>query len=117
MVPCSARTLACPSNMHALCARYMQVMEPHYVRCIKPNSLNQPLLFEGANVLQQLRCGGVCVCARASRACEHMPAGWHVCCQAFQPVACVPGPVEPSLVCPCALCLPFARCTHMLSSP
>ena len=33
-------------------------MEPHYVRCIKPNSLNKPMHFEGANVLQQLRCGG-----------------------------------------------------------
>jgi hypothetical protein len=33
-------------------------MEPHYIRCIKPNSFNKPSLFEQVNVLQQLRCGG-----------------------------------------------------------
>jgi myosin-5 len=33
-------------------------MEPHYVRCVKPNSLNQPGLFENSNALHQLRCGG-----------------------------------------------------------
>lgn len=42
------------------CTCSHQVMEPHYVRCIKPNSLNKPMLFEGGNVLQQLRCGGRC---------------------------------------------------------
>lgn len=33
-------------------------MEPHYVRCVKPNGLNQPGLFENTNALHQLRCGG-----------------------------------------------------------
>jgi myosin-5 len=33
-------------------------MEPHYVRCVKPNGLNQPGLFENSNALHQLRCGG-----------------------------------------------------------
>ena len=32
-------------------------MEPHYVRCVKPNGLNSPALFEAAPVLNQLRCG------------------------------------------------------------
>ena len=32
---------------------------PHYIRCIKPNNANRPMLFENANVLHQLRCGGV----------------------------------------------------------
>ncbi|GJP35900.1 hypothetical protein CLOM_g20443 [Closterium sp. NIES-68] len=31
--------------------------EPHYVRCVKPNSKNRPGAFENQNVIQQLRCG------------------------------------------------------------
>jgi len=38
----------------------LHTMEPHYVRCVKPNSLNTPGLFENSNVLHQLRCGGTC---------------------------------------------------------
>jgi hypothetical protein len=30
--------------------------EPHYIRCIKPNSVLKPAIFENTNVLQQLRC-------------------------------------------------------------
>ncbi|GBG00632.1 myosin [Raphidocelis subcapitata] len=41
-------------------------MEPHYIRCIKPNSANAPALFENANVLHQLRCGGVLEAVRIS---------------------------------------------------
>lgn len=37
----------------------LHTMEPHYIRCIKPNSKNQPMDFEDNNVLHQLRCGGV----------------------------------------------------------
>ncbi|KAM7256748.1 hypothetical protein ACFE04_012489 [Oxalis oulophora] len=33
--------------------------EPHYIRCVKPNTLLQPFIFENNNVLQQLRSGGV----------------------------------------------------------
>lgn len=40
--------------------------EPHYIRCIKPNSLNKPGHFESPNVLQQLRCGGVLEAVRIS---------------------------------------------------
>lgn len=31
--------------------------EPHYIRCVKPNNLLKPSIFENKNVLQQLRCG------------------------------------------------------------
>ncbi|KAJ8559335.1 hypothetical protein K7X08_003393 [Anisodus acutangulus] len=33
--------------------------EPHYIRCVKPNSLLKPAIFENVNIMQQLRCGGV----------------------------------------------------------
>lgn len=36
----------------------LHTMEPHYIRCIKPNSLNKPSIFENRNALHQLRCGG-----------------------------------------------------------
>uniref|UniRef100_A0ACD5YU73 Uncharacterized protein n=1 Tax=Avena sativa TaxID=4498 RepID=A0ACD5YU73_AVESA len=42
--------------------------EPHYVRCVKPNSLNRPQLFENQSVLHQLRCGGVLEAVRISLA-------------------------------------------------
>ncbi|KAK9815009.1 hypothetical protein WJX73_004719 [Symbiochloris irregularis] len=41
-------------------------MEPHYIRCIKPNGNNRPLEFENTNVLHQLRCGGVLEAVRIS---------------------------------------------------
>ena len=47
-------------------------MEPHYVRCVKPNGLNSPALFEPAPVLHQLRCGGVLEAVRIS--CAGFPA-------------------------------------------
>ena len=40
--------------------------EPHYIRCIKPNGRNVPSAFEDANVLHQLRCGGVLEAVRIS---------------------------------------------------
>lgn len=40
--------------------------EPHYVRCIKPNTVNKPGIFEPKNVLHQLRCGGVLEAIRIS---------------------------------------------------
>ncbi|KAD4384135.1 hypothetical protein E3N88_24303 [Mikania micrantha] len=40
--------------------------EPHYVRCIKPNNLLKPDIFENQNILQQLRCGGVMEAIRIS---------------------------------------------------
>ncbi|KAG8389131.1 hypothetical protein BUALT_Bualt02G0197300 [Buddleja alternifolia] len=40
--------------------------EPHYIRCVKPNNLLKPSIFENHNVLQQLRCGGVMEAIRIS---------------------------------------------------
>ncbi|KAF6146596.1 hypothetical protein GIB67_008882 [Kingdonia uniflora] len=42
--------------------------EPHYIRCVKPNSLNRPHKFENQSVLHQLRCGGVLEAVRISLA-------------------------------------------------
>ena len=35
----------------------LNATEPHYIRCVKPNNLLKPAIFENHNVLQQLRCG------------------------------------------------------------
>jgi myosin-5 len=35
----------------------LSTTEPHYIRCVKPNNLLKPSIFENKNVLQQLRCG------------------------------------------------------------
>ncbi|XP_022892708.1 myosin-15 [Olea europaea var. sylvestris] len=42
--------------------------EPHYIRCVKPNSLNRPHKFENRSILHQLRCGGVLEAVRISLA-------------------------------------------------
>ncbi|KAI3782995.1 hypothetical protein L2E82_13056 [Cichorium intybus] len=42
--------------------------EPHYIRCVKPNNLLKPCIFENANIMQQLRCGGVLEAIRISMA-------------------------------------------------
>ncbi|KAG6505647.1 hypothetical protein ZIOFF_038012 [Zingiber officinale] len=44
----------------------LNATEPHYIRCIKPNNLLKPSIFENHNVLQQLRCGGVLEAIRIS---------------------------------------------------
>ncbi|XP_042384069.1 protein OPAQUE1-like [Zingiber officinale] len=46
----------------------LSLTEPHYIRCIKPNSLNRPQKFENQSVLHQLRCGGVLEAVRISLA-------------------------------------------------
>ncbi|CAL4920245.1 unnamed protein product [Urochloa decumbens] len=35
----------------------LSATEPHYIRCIKPNNVLKPAIFENSDVLQQLRCG------------------------------------------------------------
>ncbi|KAE9589640.1 putative myosin ATPase [Lupinus albus] len=40
--------------------------EPHYIRCVKPNNLLKPAIFENMNIMQQLRCGGVLEAIRIS---------------------------------------------------
>ncbi|CAI9117967.1 OLC1v1019461C1 [Oldenlandia corymbosa var. corymbosa] len=44
----------------------LSATEPHYVRCVKPNNVLKPSIFENQNVLQQLRCGGVMEAIRIS---------------------------------------------------
>ncbi|KAI4344563.1 hypothetical protein L6164_011775 [Bauhinia variegata] len=40
--------------------------EPHYIRCVKPNNVLKPAIFENVNIIQQLRCGGVLEAIRIS---------------------------------------------------
>ncbi|CAL9751955.1 unnamed protein product [Musa acuminata subsp. burmannicoides] len=40
--------------------------QPHYIRCVKPNNVLKPAIFENSNVIQQLRCGGVLEAIRIS---------------------------------------------------
>ncbi|CAL9163951.1 unnamed protein product [Musa hybrid cultivar] len=44
----------------------LSATQPHYIRCVKPNNLLKPAIFENHNVLQQLRCGGVLEAIRIS---------------------------------------------------
>ncbi|XP_019082520.1 PREDICTED: myosin-10-like [Camelina sativa] len=44
----------------------LNTTEPHYIRCVKPNNVLKPEIFENANVLHQLRCGGVMEAIRIS---------------------------------------------------
>ncbi|CAN8273523.1 unnamed protein product [Cochlearia groenlandica] len=53
----------------------LSTTEPHYIRCVKPNNLLKPLIFENQNVLQQLRCGGVMEAIRIS--CAGFPTRKH----------------------------------------
>jgi hypothetical protein len=45
-------------------------LEPHYVRCIKPNPGSKPLLLDDSYALHQLKCGGVMEAVRISCAGE-----------------------------------------------
>uniref|UniRef100_A0A7N0ZXB4 Myosin-17-like n=1 Tax=Kalanchoe fedtschenkoi TaxID=63787 RepID=A0A7N0ZXB4_KALFE len=44
----------------------LSATEPHYIRCVKPNNVLKPAIFENKNVIQQLRCGGVLEAIRIS---------------------------------------------------
>ncbi|CAI0473412.1 unnamed protein product [Linum tenue] len=44
----------------------LSVTEPHYIRCVKPNNVLKPAIFENVNIIQQLRCGGVLEAIRIS---------------------------------------------------
>ncbi|TYI59860.1 hypothetical protein E1A91_D10G065400v1 [Gossypium mustelinum] len=44
----------------------LSATEPHYIRCVKPNNVLKPAIFENFNVIQQLRCGGVLEAIRIS---------------------------------------------------
>ncbi|KAK1264607.1 hypothetical protein QJS04_geneDACA017858 [Acorus gramineus] len=44
----------------------LSTTEPHYIRCVKPNNVLKPAIFENFNIIQQLRCGGVLEAIRIS---------------------------------------------------
>nr|DAD36922.1 TPA_asm: hypothetical protein HUJ06_007563 [Nelumbo nucifera] len=44
----------------------LNATDPHYIRCVKPNNLLKPSIFDNNNILQQLRCGGVMEAIRIS---------------------------------------------------
>ncbi|XP_076957168.1 myosin-17-like [Bidens hawaiensis] len=44
----------------------LSTMEPHYIRCVKPNNVLKPAIFENLNIIQQLQCGGVLEAIRIS---------------------------------------------------
>ncbi|KAL0015018.1 hypothetical protein SO802_002087 [Lithocarpus litseifolius] len=44
----------------------LNTTEPYYIRCVKPNNVLKPAIFENVNVIQQLRCGGVLEAIRIS---------------------------------------------------
>ena len=46
----------------------MDLTEPHFIRCIKPNPQNVPDLFDRKGVTEQLRYGGVLQVVQVSRA-------------------------------------------------
>ncbi|KAH7423020.1 hypothetical protein KP509_12G036000 [Ceratopteris richardii] len=45
----------------------LETTEPHFIRCIKPNTQQQPNLYQEDLVLQQLRCCGVLEVVRISK--------------------------------------------------
>lgn len=53
--------------------------EPHYVRCVKPNSLNRPQKFEKRSILHQLRCGVSGLCLYALIFCCFVFRNGHSC--------------------------------------
>ena len=40
-------------------AKTLRKTQPHYIRCVKPNQLKRPHIFEGSRTLEQLRYSGV----------------------------------------------------------
>nr|KYP51170.1 Myosin-Vb [Cajanus cajan] len=52
----------------------LNLTEPHYIRCVKPNSQLKSCLFENLNVIQQLRSGGVLEAVRIK--CAGFPTHW-----------------------------------------
>ncbi|KAG0460120.1 hypothetical protein HPP92_023248 [Vanilla planifolia] len=57
--------LVSSNNLQAL-METLSTTEPHYIRCVKPNTVLKPGIFENFNVLNQLRCGGVLEAIRIS---------------------------------------------------
>jgi myosin-5 len=53
----------------------VEVTTPHYIRCLKPNDLLVPDMFDTAIIAEQLRCGGILEAVRVARAgfTQHYP--------------------------------------------
>ncbi|KAK8521766.1 hypothetical protein V6N13_021842 [Hibiscus sabdariffa] len=76
LFPPSAQESSKSSKFSSIGSRFKQQLqalletlsstEPHYIRCVKPNNLLKPSIFENKNVLQQLQCGGVMEAIRIS---------------------------------------------------
>ncbi|XP_074285569.1 myosin-1-like isoform X1 [Silene latifolia] len=65
-----SQKLSVASKFKSQLFQLMQRLEsttPHFIRCIKPNSLQSPANYEQSLVLQQLRCCGVLEVVRISR--------------------------------------------------
>lgn len=54
------------SQLHSLRSKIDET-SPHYIRCLKPNNLLEPDLFDAALIADQLRCAGVIEAVRVSR--------------------------------------------------
>lgn len=58
----------------------LNATEPHYIRCVKPNNLLKPAVFENQNIMQQLRCGvsssDICCTINASFLLSHYVISW-----------------------------------------
>ena len=83
----------------------LHTMEPHYIRCIKPNSFNRPMDFENMNVLHQVGGGGwvaaaqVLLVSRGGSRCRTQdgrllgrPARWgssQACSRCSRPPSCL----------------------------
>ncbi|KAK7277524.1 hypothetical protein RJT34_22538 [Clitoria ternatea] len=52
----------------------LNMTEPHYIRCVKPNSVLKACVFDNINVIQQLRSGGVLEAVRIK--CAGFPTHW-----------------------------------------
>ncbi|CAN8292826.1 unnamed protein product [Cochlearia groenlandica] len=52
-------------QLHSL-MEILNATEPHYIRCIKPNNILKPGIFDNFDVIHQLRCGGVLEAIRIS---------------------------------------------------
>ncbi|CAL0304789.1 unnamed protein product [Lupinus luteus] len=76
LFPCSPQVSSKSSKFSSTGSRFklqlqslMEILnstEPHYIRCVKPNNVLKPGIFENANIINQLRCGGVLEAIRIS---------------------------------------------------
>jgi hypothetical protein len=74
-------------------------LEPHYVRCIKPNPGSKPLLLDDLYALHQLKCGGVMEAVRISCAGGEGGIDWFGCALENRPGTVVGPPVAYALQC------------------